>query len=66
MQRPLGQGWSANGPYYFIAARETANSVGGLIALPARCVRELAKLIKAVEQDRIYESDQFDLDSLLG
>jgi ribonuclease HI len=48
------------------AAREAASSTGGLTAPLSRRVREAAKLIKAIEQDRKCESDQFDPDGLPG
>jgi ribonuclease HI len=49
-----------------IAAKEAASGVGGLTAPLARRVREAAKLMKAIEQDRKCESDQFDPDGLPG
>jgi len=48
------------------AARAAASQARGLTASLARCVREAAELIKAIEQDRKRDSDQFDPEGLPG
>jgi ribonuclease HI len=49
-----------------IAAKAAASQAGGLTAPLARRVREAARLIKAIEQDRKRVSDNFDPEGIPG